>query len=92
MNRKCKSLLLGALYNFLFLSFCAIIYNFFLRLLVLKYEWAFFFGHFWFFVLEMSILPIVNMFRKKKYLAIGNLLGIILYFVVLMILFAIFGD
>ena len=88
-----RALLLGAMENFLILFGYALIYNFFPRKLVVIRAWIEnTIGSFWFFLVLMFIFPGVNIIRKKKYLCVGNCVGVVLYFFVLSVCFAIFGD
>ena len=93
MKEPTRKIIIGILQNFLILFCFAFVYGIFLRGLVVRYEWAeSTIGEFWFFLLLMSVFPAINILRRKKYLVIGNLLGIVVYFLVLMLVFGIFGN
>jgi len=93
LKEPTRTITIGILQNVLILFGFAIVYNIFLRHLVVRYEWAeCTIGEFWFFLLLMLISPAINILRKKKYLVIGNFLGIAFYFVILSLVFGIFGN
>jgi hypothetical protein len=74
-----KQLLLGALYNALFLVAFALIYSVGLRHLVIAYDQASFLGEFWFFIVAAFVLPILFLMFGKRYLAFGGGIGIVAY-------------
>ncbi len=96
MKEPTKKIIIGIIQNFLVLFGNVIVYSAFIRHLMSKYEWAErSFGEFWFFLLLMLVFPAINILRKKKYLVIGNLLGIVVFFLfallVMMLAHVIFG-
>ena len=42
-------------------------------------------GEFWVFVLVMLIFPVINLVLRKKYILLGNFLGIAVYFIALVL-------
>ena len=47
-----------------------------------QHEWA---GEFWVFVIVMLIFPAINLLLRKKYILLGNFLGIVVYFIALVL-------
>jgi hypothetical protein len=78
-----RQILMGLLYNALFLVGFAFIYGVFLARLVASTEWAKFLGEFWFFAIVAMALPIIFFVRGKKAMCVGAFSGIAAYLLVL---------
>lgn len=77
-----KEIIIGAISNALFLLIFAFLYQRVFRLWVISYKWATFLGEFWFFIFVILFFPIMFFIFGKKYLSLGAILGIGLYFMI----------
>jgi len=79
MNKKLLPISIGILENFiLMIVFAFTTSGEFTR----QNKWA---GEFWVFVLVMLIFPVINLVLRKKYILLGNFLGIAVYFIALVL-------
>lgn len=92
MSPAVRSVLLGLLYNLLVVVGFAIIYGLVLVNLVARFHWARFLGEAWFFALVALLLPAYFFFSSRKPMALGALLGLVTYFLVVIPLVFIGGD
>lgn len=79
MNKKLLPITIGILENFiLMIVFAFTTSGEFTR----QHKWA---GEFRVFVLVMLIFPAINLALRKKYILLGNFLGIAVYFIALVL-------
>lgn len=80
MNKKLLPITIGILENFILMIVFAITTD---GEFTRQYKWA---GEFWVFVLVMLIFPAINLVLGKKYILLGNFLGIAVYFIALVLI------
>jgi hypothetical protein len=91
-SRPWREIFIGVGSNVLFLLCCCGVYNTILIECVRKYDWAAFFGEFWFFALEMLFLPLVFAALGKRLRALGALTAIVVWvFIFIPLAFMVFG-
>lgn len=79
MNKKPLAITIGILENFiLMIVFAFTTHGEFTR----QHKWA---GELWLFVIVMMIFPVINLVLRKKYVLLGNFLGIAVYFIALVL-------
>lgn len=74
-----RAFIVGATQLLVFLVFCALLYQTIFVHFLNEGKFKFL-GSGYFFILEMSIIPAVNLLLKKYKVCVGNIIGIALYF------------
>ena len=92
MALAARPVLLGLRYNLLIMVGFAVVYGLALVHLIAQFQWAQFFGEFWFFALVALSLPAYFLARTKKSMALGALLSFVPYFLVVIPLSFLRGD
>lgn len=92
MSLSIRPVLLGLTYNLLVMVGFAVVYGLALAHLVAQFQWARFFGEFWFFALVALSLSAYFFARAKKSMALGALLSFVPYYLVVVPLAFFQGD
>jgi len=83
--RYFMKVVIGAVINAVFLWASAFAYNLYLI------KWPQVFGSGWFFILETLLIPLLFLIKGQKKMAVGAILGILLYFITMFAVMAFLG-
>jgi uncharacterized membrane protein len=81
-----KEYIFGALINFASLFLYSLFYQVIFRELVIRVKWLSFLGDEWFFMLVSLVAPAVLFKKGKRKMAIGALLGVVVYFLFVLLM------